>query len=249
MSTDNDPKRAELQTAFSEWANVVRRCLSGVFVPRNTTGIPTDQVGSLGTSSFAWLSAFVQAVKLKANGHYITVQAPTLAANVTAKLMAALPSALANLHIDSSGQIAADLVNYALSSSCAVFSTANTSDTQVTNLSVSLACSGSAPVLLMLIPDGTTNPCEFTDAATTDGVHPFTTDTPAYYSFYKDGAPISIEKQCNLAPFLRFPSQLFMVDLPAAGTHTYDLRIRNAATTTDAHGINYCKLIAVEVFG
>jgi hypothetical protein len=52
MSLDILPTRANGQFINSWWFNIWRKILSFIIVPRNTSGAPTSEAGSLGTSTY-----------------------------------------------------------------------------------------------------------------------------------------------------------------------------------------------------
>src|SRR5690606_4183262 len=54
--------------------NQYKTGLSGDNVPRNVSGVPTDQAGSLGTSVLSWLNAFIRKIYAgdPANNHTIS---------------------------------------------------------------------------------------------------------------------------------------------------------------------------------
>lgn len=59
MGTDTIPVRSDGQTIQSTHPNLLRTVLIGDLVPRNASGIATDEAGNLGTSTLAWLKAFI----------------------------------------------------------------------------------------------------------------------------------------------------------------------------------------------
>lgn len=59
MSTETIGSRAGGQTVRDNWFNIIKSALSGDFLPRNPSGVPTDEAGSLGTEVYRWLKAYI----------------------------------------------------------------------------------------------------------------------------------------------------------------------------------------------
>lgn len=81
MGLINLPTRANGQNVDETWFNRLKSALVGAFVPRNAAGSPTDEGGSLGSSSYKWKKAhitsghlFVGAMKMKYR--YTSVSVP-----------------------------------------------------------------------------------------------------------------------------------------------------------------------------
>lgn len=110
MSTDTIPTRANDQTIDETWYNVIQDALGTDLVPRAANGIPGDAAGSLGSSSYLWLAAYVKALKfIRANGdNAVTMQSPVgLAAAYTVTLFSALPGSNLPVLISDSGVLTA----------------------------------------------------------------------------------------------------------------------------------------------
>ncbi len=65
MGLDIIPTIRELQKNDAEWFNALNRALSQDLVPRNSSGIPTDLAGSIGSSTLRWLFLRI------ASGHWV----------------------------------------------------------------------------------------------------------------------------------------------------------------------------------
>jgi microcystin-dependent protein len=86
MGSDSIPNRSDGDTIFAEWANVIKRVLAVDVLPRNTSGVATDEGGSLGDSTRRWLNLFSKRLKLHNGSFTATYIAPTLSADVTVAL-------------------------------------------------------------------------------------------------------------------------------------------------------------------
>lgn len=151
MSLDTIPTRADLQTIDRTWFNVLQAVLGVDFVPRNSSGAPTDIAGGLGTLAYAWGAAYVQSLLLRSNGNTAGLVAPSgLSASYNLTLPSGLPSSVAKMTVDTSGNISYAGSNVTTTSgNSGSFSWSTNSFTQVTNLSESFVCTG-RPVLMTL---------------------------------------------------------------------------------------------------
>lgn len=109
MGLGTIPARTNGQTIADTWFNVIRTALGGDVVPRDSNGVVGDLSGSLGTTSYTWLYAYLQKIYFKAStsGNYATLKAiSSLAANLDFTLPATLPgSGTSAMSIDSTGQM------------------------------------------------------------------------------------------------------------------------------------------------
>lgn len=133
-----------------------------------------------------------------------------------------------------------------VSSSCSNYTSAATSNTDVTNLSISITTTG-RPVFVGLISDGSGNISNILINPTAG-----TTVIRTFFLFVRDASTVSEQELGHVVntsgstQAIRAPvSSLWHIETPAAGTYTYKLQIRNAADT--GVGVNYAKLIAYEL--
>ncbi len=132
----------------------------------------------------------------------------------------------------------------AVSTSSGVFSLTGGSTTDVTNLSVTITTTG-RPVALMVVPDGSANQMNL--VATRSSIS-FTIEvfvlrdaTIVYDALYSDRGDTLTLIQGNYAP----PS---CIDVVAAGTYTYKVRLKNVVSTNSAQvNMDYAKLLAYEL--
>lgn len=59
MGSTTIPARSNNQTIDQNWFNLLQQAVSTDVVPRNSSGVATDSAGSLGSSTYQWLKAFI----------------------------------------------------------------------------------------------------------------------------------------------------------------------------------------------
>ncbi len=59
MSTETLIRRSGGKTIHELWFDVLRGALSSHFLPRNASGVPTDEAGFLGSPALRWLKAYI----------------------------------------------------------------------------------------------------------------------------------------------------------------------------------------------
>lgn len=181
--------------------NSLREALSVDLVPRNSSAVPTEAAGSLGTSSIPWLRMFFGAA---ASGLSIREDAGNIAffragvkvAEIDANGYVINPGDLPDDSVDTD-QIVDGAVtpaklsaaNFGISASCGNSGVGTTSFSTVTNLSITLTTNG-RPVLVGLFPDTSNNLSEVTSSfgagfetrlargTTTISLFPGITDSP-----------------------------------------------------------------------
>jgi len=158
MSTNTIPERQEGTTIFASWANDIRTAIYGDFVPRNTSAVATDQAGSLGSTSFKWLSAYLHNLYIYNSTLRTRILRASGGSNYDWNLPNDLPSSDGPLKVSTSGNLSYDLQgNFVLSGICSNYSTTSSSFVDPDNLSLSITSNG-RPVLLKLISSDTSTP-------------------------------------------------------------------------------------------
>jgi hypothetical protein len=74
MGTDNIPARSGGQTITAQFFNLLRSVLGVDIVPRNSSGVTTDLAGSVGTSTYRFLSAFAQKYNVGASASGLSIE-------------------------------------------------------------------------------------------------------------------------------------------------------------------------------
>ena len=230
MGTDTIPTRSDSTTILATWWNVFKSVLDGDFVPRNGSGVAAALAGSLGSSTYPWLKAFIGAaasqISLEETGgtFIIKVAGSTVATFSSTGLTRASLQAL----------------GHQLSSSCGTFTMSSGTPTDVTNLTVNITTHG-RPVFLILISDssfGSVGAGDTTDICT------------ATIYFCRAGSAISqqsIKSQmngssANIAALSLPPGAFSHFDPVAAGTYAYKVQASGSGTS-----VLNCKLLAFEL--
>lgn len=123
--------------------------------------------------------------------------------------------------------------NYAISSSCTVFSTSSTSYVDITNLSVTIKTRG-RPVLLSIVPESSSNNAAIGQPATNIAEIKWLRDSTTVATCYT-----GIVAGTGYVPLTQ------QLDFPGAGTFTYKLQYRNAGGTVSY--LYYLRIVAVEL--
>jgi hypothetical protein len=258
MGLDTIPSRSDGQKIDQTWFNIIRSALNGDFVPRDSDGIATDEGGSLGSTTYRWLHAFVSGLYVFNGTRSVKIEAPSgIATDFTIKLPTALPASGSKIwFIDNTGQstVTLDVDNSTLetsgstvrvkeggitrpklaslgqqiSSSCGAYS--STSNADITNLSVSLTTTG-RPVFIGLISDGSGNDSTVGSVSSNSGIQ------------FKRGAT-SLARNILISGTYAPSSSFWTVDVVSAGTYTYTAA---AVISSGTINVNYAKLIAFEL--
>ncbi len=238
------PDRADGQIINDTWYNVVKTALTVDFLSRDISGVVTDAAGNLGSLTYAWADAFLQRLRLRANGHLVNLIPPGgLAADYTLTLPVALPAQNVRLAVDNTGAMFMSGA-FQTSASSGAFVSASASYADVTNLSVTIT-SGGRPIMVMLIPDGSGNQSYVASAASGNGA------TAQFLCQILRGATVlsqlipqistsgASDSNCKFPPGV-----ISFLDPVAAGTYTYKLQAKDGVTHSL---VNYCQLIAFEI--
>lgn len=111
MGSGTLSSRTNGQTIDQTWFNQFRDAFDQDLYPRNSSGVPTDQAGSLGTSSYQFLNAYLITIylttlKLKNGSYYVNQVAPGgMAADYTITWPTALPGSNLPVSINASGVV------------------------------------------------------------------------------------------------------------------------------------------------
>jgi len=124
-------------------------------------------------------------------------------------------------------------IGYQVSATCTSDTNATTDWADVTNLSVTIICSGKNPILLQ------------TKSVASTGGSLVALVAGCFFRFYKDGAT-ELGGGWLYPGYERFPGNLMTLDeTPTAGSHTYKLQFKAAAGGTA--GVYQTILVAIEI--
>lgn len=237
MSTNTIPERQDGTTIFASWANDIRTALSGDVVPRNVSGVPTDQAGSIGSTSYKWLEAFFNNLYLYNSTTRTKISRASGGSNHELILPNAAPAQnSAPIHASTAGVISYDLTgNFVESAASGDFDSSATSFTDVTNLSVTITSNG-RPVWIGLIGDSASVASRV--ASTSNGNR---------LRFLKNGATSLCDMFVGSDAFIHPPGMFNFIDTAAtAGSITYKLQVQ-ASSGAQTMSVYRCKLVAVQL--
>ncbi len=219
MGSDTIPTRGSGTPIFAEWANVLKRVLAADLYPRNSSGLITNNGGSLGTSAYRWLNHYLESLKLHSNAEFVSIEAPSaLAASYTLKLPDALPAAVQGLYVSAAGLMSVGQSPVVTASSGDW--TNSGAEADVPNLSATVTTNG-RPVLVSMQPE---------PGLTAGGDRSYISDVNGVeIRFYRDSSVIS--RQLSGATSDNIYSAL-IVDTPAAGTYTYKITANSIGGST-----------------
>lgn len=236
MSTNTIPERQDGATIFAAWANDIRTAIYGDFVPRNTSAVATDQAGSLGSTTFKWLSAYLHNLYI----YNATERTKISRASGGSNHDLVLPNALAGqdkapLVSNATGTLSYDLTgNFVVSSASGDFSTTSATFVDVTNLSVTITSNG-RPVLVQIICDSASAAARI--ASLTNG---------GRLKFVKNGSTTLADMLVGVDAFIHPPGMFNYIDTAAtAGSITYKVQVQSNGS--DAFSVFRVKLAAVQL--
>jgi len=223
------------------------------------TGLPSGTAGaSYGAGVFTFQSATNTSANIDAgsyvfrnaiaNSKGLTLSPPAAMASNYGLVLPTVPASTSFVTLDTSGNFSGSIAtvggitntnlaasNYAISSSCVSFTTSSTSFVAVTNLSVTLSCTGTRLVFIGLIDD--TNGGYINVSASGGGIQ---------FEFLQDGTNnISAPKFVGVSNSGYPPSILNVLLVPSAGSHTFSVQVRGTPSGTVS--VFNTRLIAVEL--
>jgi hypothetical protein len=165
-----------------------------------------------------------------------------------AKLLSLRTAGVEKFYVDKDGKLGSKtnlpgVGQQIASTSTGLFSTTSATYVDVTNATLSITTTG-RPVMIFLQPDGTSNPALLSGFSTTP-----TSDVE--FKLMRDSTDLSVLRVGALATGSTQigasvpPGSMLFLDAPAAGTYTYKLQAKGAAS--DTASVYYCKLAAFEL--
>jgi hypothetical protein len=255
MGSDILPIRNDGSIIFAEWANVIRRALMVDVLPRNSSGIVTDQSGSLGDATRRWLLAHLKGAKFyggTADAFAIELKAPAaLAGDYTLTMPGSLPASKYLMKVSAAGIITFEQLatvdfpdgvvtnakrantNIVKSAGSGNFSTNSTSYVDITNFSLSITTTTGRIIRLSTEPDNAGDETKgFFNSGTSNG----------YTRLYRDSTIIAHFLVLN--NYLSMSNVIHFNDAPGEGSFTYKLQAKIGGAGLFVAG--YMKLVAVE---
>ena len=206
------------------------------FVPRNSSGVPTDLGGDLGTDSFGWdnVKGEKYYIGTPGNNNYI---ADDGSSNIGFYDNSSLVAS-----VDSTGIVRDSMQasGYTISSNSGTFTTNSGSFVDVTNMNVTITAVHGLPVFLFVLANTTSQQGSIGGQASGN----FLT---AEFQILRDATVVSIFKYSAnpngaTSATSQIPPGLVAVDVPSAGTYTYKLQAK--LTTGTQVQVRYCSIAA-----
>jgi hypothetical protein len=114
MGTETLKKHSPRDKGIAEWFNEFQEVLSGALVPRNSTGLPQDLIGNLGQSSYRWLNAYLETLKVGSGTNFTALQvAAAIAASYDMTLPTGLPAQPLPMKMSNAGVLSTELLQAA----------------------------------------------------------------------------------------------------------------------------------------
>lgn len=235
MGTNTIASNTDGDVADAADVEQYKDALKGDIVPRNNSGIVQDIFGSIGSSVYRFLSAYVSRINLGATASGITIEEDS--GDVIFKL-----ASTEMFRIRASG------VNKVESSGTgSIQSTTSSTLSDVSGLSLSITTKG-RPVLLYLERAGApTTGLSKLGARDSSG-----SSASSYFVILRDSTEITRQNLGGAATgatvfAIEAPgSSLRTIDYPSAGTYIYKVQFSNAGGSTQAD-ISFSKLVALEL--
>lgn len=223
-------------TDLNQYSDALRQDLA----PRNTSGVATDSSGSLGQSSLRWLKGWFASIGIGASASNNTIEEDG-SNNVIIKRDGSTVAEFASDGV--SREYFGDL-NIEKSISSGNFSVTGSTETDVTNLSLTITTSGN-PVSLIMVGDPSNSASVSAER--------FSSDTNIRVYFYRDATLIANFFVGNAntgsgSSYCRIdypPSSFACIDDVSAGTYAYKVAVQG--TGSDTSRVFYCHLTAHEI--
>lgn len=221
MGTNNLNADSDGNIADAADVNQYRTALNGDLVPRNSSGVATDEAGSIGTAALRWLNAYFKTLFL--DDGTTTFSLEHSSTNLLLKRGSDLLKQFGAMPLQTNGSDPG-VSGLSISSSSSGFSTSSLTYVDVTNLSVTLTTTG-RPVEVGLISDLQTSIVSEVSVNNTGGI------AAGLLRFLENGSQLNSdmlieahdEKVAVPAGAVR------TIATPAAGTHTYKLQARRSS--------------------
>ncbi len=243
MGTETIPTRSQGATVNNTDQNLIKSVLAQDIVPRNTSGVATDQGGSLGTTVLRWLNFYISKIFLGviANGLSIEASGTTIIVKVGGSTVASFDST--GMVIDSSiadRSIIRDKIEIPVVGSSGTVTQTITGATyaDVTGLTTgAMTITGPNPVLIFITSGGTGD----------SNINQITDNTIGRFQILRDATVLGTYSIDNItggdSTTYRNPC-FMMIDSPAVGSRTFKVQ---AKVTSGSLVFNNVRIRVVEL--
>lgn len=243
---------------YNDGAGNVIRVTSGGAVNATSSGISSGtasaafSAGVLVVNSGSNTPANIQGASIllgnnTTGSNYLTLSPPSAMASNISQTLPTIPGSKSYITMDSSGNMSTALpyaANKVISASSGVYSTASTSLTAVTNMSVSITTTGN-PVMLYLQDDGSlSGNGSNVSVSSTNGI--LTYGNFAWFRGSTQLTQMQIVPQNSASGYPMPAGNLLFMDSPAAGTYTYTLKVKCSGSSTGIQ-VYYQNMVAYEL--
>lgn len=211
--------------------NSLRTAILTDNVPRNLSGVATDQAGSVGTSAFSWLSSYIRKMFIGDPANLNSIEEDGSDDVIIKRNNTQVAS------FDSTGITRASFgtLGQQISSGSGSFTHAASTYTDVTNLSITITSNGN-PILLNVLPLSSAAAFSWIGGTHTGG------SLDARFRFYRDATRIAEIKLTADSSVTQAPMGTVAIETPVAGTYTYKVQVA-VITGVDVQ-VNNCVLAA-----
>lgn len=246
MGQSTIPTRSDATTIDATWFNLIKSILNVDLVPRNGSGVATDEAGNLGTASLTWSKIFfggaANLLSLESSGGNAIFK------KLGSTVVVIKDDGITKTSIAPVGAVFSNAIN---------FSTGSSTYVAVTNSSLNITTTG-RPVLVMLNPVSGSNSRlfgglnSFVNALTIeilrdDGTGPVVAATFVLSDTIGSNGAGDNQVLVNSS----WPiSSVFFFDNDVLGnpdTYTYSLQLKNDSGAATSSGISGAKLLAYEL--
>ncbi len=240
MGTNTLPTAVSGNIIPKEHHNGLKQAMETDWVPRNSSGVATENAGSLGTSSLPWLQMFFGAAASELSIREDSGKIAFYVGNAKVSEMDADGLIGSGIKDDSIARGKLNVSNYSLASGSGLISTNSTSFVLATNQSINITTIG-RPVLLMVLTDqGGSNTSGVTfESSTTGRQGELQFRSGASTALSTPNAGIITTPQDYITP-------LSTIVTPSAGTHNYRLYYRVTGTLSTMY-LTRIRLLALEL--
>lgn len=243
MGSNTLSQKSDGNIASSSDVNQYRTALNGDLVPRNASGVATNESGSIGTSAIKWLSGYIKTLFVgdPNNGNKVDEDGSDLRLSSDSGVQIDINGSPIGSGINSSGISRNMLASSSVSVDTNTGTYSNGSLTYTTIVDVSFTTRG-GPVIVSLEPGDSSNGVSYIMNDQADN------NQAGYIRLYRDSTSLTHSEISWTATFQndhKYPFHFLHIDTTAsAGTYNYAWK----AAVSDTDAVIYAKNYSIKVF-